>query len=215
MRKTNKVINNNTENGIQPEQNMGEVIKTPNDEETEVLQEQEVVLDAGQIKTEPPTTIDPLQVLNEEIANLKKEREELIEKIKYSQAELVSYRMRKDEETASLLKYANQDIITEILPLVDNFEKAIKLASQSNNPEINKYLTGFQLMYQNLIGILNKYGVEEINRVGQIFDSKQEQAMVADNDPSQPDEIVLEVLQKGYKLKDRVIRPASVRVNQL
>jgi len=222
MKKTNKV--NNT-NGIVPEQNMGEnnqneVVPEQNMGNTEQnveqqVPEQEVVLDAGQVVTEAPQTPDPLQVLNEEITNLKKEREELIEKIKYSQAELVSYRMRKDEETASLLKYANQDIITEILPLIDNFENAIKLASQSNNPEITKYLTGFQLMYQNLIGILNKYGVEEINRVGQVYDSKQEQAMVADNDPSQPDEVVLEVLQKGYKLKDRVIRPASVRVNQL
>jgi len=123
--------------------------------------------------------------------------------------------MRKDEETASLLKYANQDIITEILPLVDNFENAIKLASTSNNPEISKYLTGFQLMYQNLVGILNKYGVEEINNVGQVFDSKLEQALVAENDPTKPDEIVLEVLQKGYKLKDRVIRPASVKINQI
>ena len=189
-----------------------ETLEATTPEEIEVL-DQEVVLDAGTPSTEAQP--DPVELLNQEIANLKKEKEELIEKIKYSQAELISYRMRKDEETASLLKYANQDIITEILPLVDNFENAIKLASKSNNPEIAKYLTGFQLMYQNLIGILNKYGVEEINNVGEVFDSKLEQALVAENDPTKPDEIVLEVLQKGYKLKDRVIRPASVKINQI
>ena len=70
-------------------------------------------------------------------------------------------------------------------------------------------------MYTSFVEILKKYGVEEINRVGQVYDPKLEQAMVASNDPSQPDEIVLEVLQKGYKLKDRVIRPASVRINQI
>ena len=123
--------------------------------------------------------------------------------------------MRKDEETQSLLKYASQDLISELIPLIDNFESAIKLASQSNNPEVTKYLTGFQLMYQNFVSILQKYGVEEINRVGQVYDPKLEQAMVAENHPDQPDEIVLEVLQKGYKLKDRVIRPASVKINQI
>ena len=200
MKKTKKT---NTDN---------QVVETTPEEYVEVL-DQDVVLDAGNPTTEAQP--DPTVELQKEIDNFKKEREELIEKIKYSQAELISYRMRKDEETASLLKYANQDIITELLPIIDNFESALKLASKSTNPEISKYLTGFQMMHQNLVSILNKYGVEEINRVGQIFDSNLEQAMVVDNDPTKQDEEVLEVLQKGYKLKDRVIRPASVRVNQL
>ena len=153
--------------------------------------------------------------LKKEIEKLNNEKNELIEKVKYAQAELVSYRMRKDEETQSLLKYCNQDLITEILPIIDNFENALKLASKSDNPEISKYLTGFQMMYQNLLSILNKYGVEVINRPGEIFDSKLEQALVADNNPELGDEVIIDVLQKGYKLKDRVIRPASVKINQL
>ena len=175
--------------------------------------EQEIKMEQGQPETTP--VVDPVQQLTEQVNQLTKEKDELIEKIKYSQAELVSYRMRKDEETANLLKFASQDLITELIPLIDNFESAIKLASGSNNPEISKYLTGFQLMYTSFVEILKKYGVEEINRVGQVYDPKLEQAMVASNDPSQPDDIVLEVLQKGYKLKDRVIRPASVRINQI
>ncbi len=175
--------------------------------------EQEIKMEQGTTETTP--VVDPVQQLTEQVNQLTKEKDELIEKIKYSQAELVSYRMRKDEETANLLKFASQDLITELIPLIDNFESAIKLASGSNNPEISKYLTGFQLMYTSFVEILKKYGVEEINRVGQVYDPKLEQAMVASNDPSQPDDIVLEVLQKGYKLKDRVIRPASVRINQI
>ena len=183
---------------------------TPNTQE-EVL-EQEIKMENGPVEEVPP--VDPVQQLTEQVNRLLKEKEELIEQVKYSQAELVSYRMRKDEETQNLLKYASQDLISELIPLIDNFESAIKLASGSNNPEITKYLTGFQLMYQNLVSILGKYGVEEINRVGQVFDPKLEQAMVAENHPEMGDEIVLEVLQKGYKLKDRVIRPASVKINQ-
>ena len=180
---------------------------------SEKVEEQEIKMETGTTETVPP--VDPIQQLNETVAKLQKEKEELIEQIKYSQAELVSYRMRKDEETANLLKFASQDLISELIPLIDNFESAIKLASKSDNPEVSKYLTGFQLMYTSFVDILKKYGVEEINRVGEVFDSKLEQALVADNDPSKPDEVVLEVLQKGYKLKDRVIRPASVRINQI
>lgn len=174
--------------------------------------EQELKMEAGSAKEEEK---DLTQQLTEQVNGLLKEKEDLIEQVKYSKAELISYRMRKDEETAGLLKYASQDLITELIPLIDNFEKAIALASSSNNPEVSKYLTGFQIMYQNFVGILQKFGVEEINRVGQVFDPKLEQAMVADSDSSQPDEVVLEVLLKGYKLKDRVIRPASVKINQI
>ena len=180
---------------------------------TPEVKEQEVKMEQG--PTETPPAVDPVQQLTEQVNSLLKEKEELIEKIKYSQAELVSYRLRKDEETASLLKYASQDLISELIPLIDNFEKAIQLASGSDNPEISKYLTGFQLMYTNFVSILQKYGVEEINRVGEVFDPKFEQAMVAESHPDKADEIVLEVLQKGYKLKDRVIRPASVKINQI
>ncbi|MBR3211163.1 MAG: nucleotide exchange factor GrpE [Bacilli bacterium] len=177
----------------------------------EVL-EQEIKM--GNTETETKE-VDPVEELKGQIERLLKEKEELIEQVKYSQAELVSYRMRKDEETANLLKYASQDLISELIPLIDNFESAIKLASKSDNPEVAKYLTEFQLMYTSYVDILKKYGVEEINRVGEVFDSKLEQALVAENDPTKPDEVVLEVLQKGYKLKERVIRPASVKINQI
>ena len=180
---------------------------------TEQVPEQEIKMENGEAPTTPE--IDPVQALTEQVNKLQKEKEELIEQIKYSQAELVSYRMRKGEETQNLLKYASQDLISELIPLIDNFERAIKLASSSNNEEVSKYLTGFQMMYTSYVDILKKYGVEEINRVGEVFDSKLEQAMVAESNPDYPDEVVLEVLQKGYKLKDRVIRPASVKINQL
>ena len=204
-------------------------MKKKKGQQVEVLEEKDVV-EEPILNENPDEAIDPeskiveegnkeesskLEQYKEELENLKKENLDLIEKVKYAQAELVGYRMRKDEETSSLLKYANQDLITEIIPLIDNFENALKLASKSDNPEIAKYLTGFQMMYTNLLSVLNKFGVEEISREGQVFDSKLEQALVAENDPSKEDEVVLEVLQKGYRLKDRVIRPASVKINQL
>ena len=152
--------------------------------------------------------------LVEEINRLTLANNELVEKVKLAQAELVNYRRRKDEETASLLKYANQDLILELIQVVDNFERAIKLDDNNLTDELSKFLVGFKMMYANLTDILKKFGVEEISRQGQIFDPSLEQALVVDSVDEYEDEVVLEVLQKGYKLKDRVIRPASVKINQ-
>ncbi len=152
--------------------------------------------------------------LTNEIVRLTEENNNLVEKVKLAQAELINYRKRKDEETANLLKYANQDLILEIISVVDNFERAIKLDDNNLTDDISKFLAGFKMMYASLTETLKRFGVEEINRVGQIFDPSQEQALLTDSQEDKEDEVVLEVLLKGYKLKDRVIRPASVKINQ-
>ena len=151
--------------------------------------------------------------LEEEISTLMDQNKGLEEKVKLAQAELINYRKRKDDEVEGLLKYANQGIITDLLPIVDNFERF--LSHSEDNEEIKKYSVGIKMIYNNLKDILKQYGVEEINRVGQLFNPNLEQALLVENDPTKEDEIVLEVLLKGYKLKDRVIRPASVKINQI
>ncbi len=151
--------------------------------------------------------------LLEQISKLQEEKENLINKVKLTQAELVNYRKRKDEETQSMLKFANQDLITELINVVDNFERAIKLDDHDLSDELSKFLNGFKMMYANLMEILKKFGVEEISRVGEVFDPSQEQALMTDNVPEMDDDVVTEVLLKGYKLNGRVIRPASVKVN--
>ncbi len=140
---------------------------------------------------------------------------ELEEKNKYSQAELVNYRKRKDEETANYLKYANKDIILDIIKVVDNFERAIKLDTKDLTDELSKFLDGFKMMYASLVSILESYGVTEINAEGVEFNHNEHEALMTDKDESRENGIVLEVLLKGYKLKDRVIRPAAVRINNL
>ena len=150
--------------------------------------------------------------LEEEIQNLTEENKTYIEKLKIAQADLINYRKRKDEETANALKYANQDIIKDLLNVVDNLERTLE--SKSESEETKKYQDGVRLIYENLINILKSYGITEINRVGEIFDPNEEQALLTECVEDKEDEVVLGVLLKGYKLKDRVIRPASVKINQ-
>lgn len=152
--------------------------------------------------------------LNNKIKILEEEKNELINKVKLAQAELINYRVRKDEETSSILKYCNEDLIKEIIPTIDNFERAIKLEREDASDDMKKYYEGVHLIYASLTETLNKFGVTEINRLGEIFNPNEEQVLLTDTVEEKEDEEVLEVLLKGYKLKDRVIRPASVKINQ-
>lgn len=152
--------------------------------------------------------------LKEENEKLKIEVKELVEKVKLAQAELINYRKRKDEEVSNFKKYCNQAIITDLIPIIDNFERAIKLDDNDLTDELSKFLEGFKMMYASLMEVLKHYGVEEISRQGEVFDSTQEEALMTDNLEEYDDEVVTEVLLKGYKLIDRVIRPASVKINK-
>lgn len=187
-------------------------------EEKNVEQKQEVKEETTEILEEEhfkqPEEKSDTSKYEEEIKKIQEENKQLTEKVKLTQAELINYRKRKDEEVQTLLKYANVDIVSEILNVVDNFERAIIHANDSENAELKKYNDGINIIYTNLKSVLNKFGVEEINRVGEIFNPNEEQALLTDSVEDKEDEVVLEVLQKGYKLKDRVIRPASVKINQ-
>ncbi len=158
---------------------------------------------------------EKIKELEEELQEKEKTIKDLEDKIKYHQAELINYRKRKEEETENRLKYANQDLISELLIILDNFERAIKLDDNNLNDELSKFLKGFKMMYASLDDLLKKYGLEEIDAFHKEYDPNVMEALMTDNDPEFEDDEVLEVLLKGYKLKDRVIRPASVRVNKL
>ena len=129
-----------------------------------------------------------------------------------SKAELINYRKRKDEEVSKMLIYANEDIIKELIVSVDSFERA--LAIKTEDEAILKYLEGFKMIYENIINVLNKYGVKEINGVNEPFDPTYHQAVLTETKDGVEPGMVLEVLQKGYMLKDKVIRPAMVKVSE-
>lgn len=158
---------------------------------------------------------EEIKKLKEELDEKDKQINDLNDKIKYHQAELINYRKRKEEEVTNRLKYANQDLISELILILDNFERAIKLDDNNLTDELSKFLKGFKMMYASFDDVLKKYGLEEIEAEHKEFDPNTMEALMTDNDKDFKDGEVLEVLLKGYRLKDRVIRPASVRVNKL
>lgn len=150
----------------------------------------------------------------EEVLVLKNTIENLENKVRNAQAELINYRKRKDEEVQTRLKFANQDLILELLPIADNFERALKL-QKTDDPSMSKFLDGFKMLYTSLINTLKNYGVEEIPALGEEFNPTLHEAMLVESDETKEDGVVLEVLIKGYTLKGRVLRASSVKVNKL
>ena len=147
------------------------------------------------------------------IEKLKKEIEEYKEQSLRDKAELVNYRKRKDEEVARMLKYANEDLVKELLPTIDNLERALKLEEDAENEDVSKFLSGIKLIYCSTIATLEKYGVKAIDGANKAFDPTYHQAVMTEAHEGVEPGMVLEVLQKGYLLKDKVIRPAMVKVS--
>ena len=131
-----------------------------------------------------------------------------------SQAELINYKRRKDEETNRIIKYAEEDILKSFLPILDNFERAIGMDDDNLEDEVSKFLEGFKLMYKQIKDLLEKFEVKEIDCLGKEFDPALEQAVVIDHDETKESGVVTVVLQKGYMYKDRVLRTAMVKVNE-
>ncbi len=140
---------------------------------------------------------------------------ELEDKILRIQAETQNYRRRKDEEADKMIKYANEDLIEKILPTLDNFERAILMDDNDLTDEVSKFLTGFKMIYSSFVNVLSDLGLKEIEALECPFDPVYHQAVLADKDEEKADNVILEVLQKGYMLNDKVIRPALVKVNNL
>jgi len=127
-------------------------------------------------------------------------------------AEMVNTLRRKDEETNRLLKYSNESLITELLPVIDNFERALNVDATSN--DVESYQKGMTMIYNSLKNILEKFEVKEIEAIDKEFDPSYHQAVMQEEKEGTKENIVIEVLQKGYTYKDKVIRPAMVKVSK-
>lgn len=155
--------------------------------------------------------------ISEEISteDLKKQADDRYARL---MAEFQNFKKRSAREKQDIHSYANEKIIKDLLDVLDNFERAISLMKNGNpdvkSDENDAMQEGISLIYSQLLEVLTKAGLEEIEALGQEFDPKFHHAVL--NEPS--DEFksgeVSKVLQKGYKLNDRVIRPAMVVVSE-
>ena len=139
---------------------------------------------------------------------------ELEDELLRSKAEFINYRKRLEEEQSRLLKFCNEDLIKETLPILDNFERAISMDDTNLEDEVSKFLSGFKMIYCNFVNILKNYGVVEIDGNNKPFDPVYHEAIMTEKREGVEPGMVLDVLQKGYILKGKVIRPAMVKVSE-
>ena len=125
-------------------------------------------------------------------------------------AEFDNYRKRTLKEKAELTKSAGEQILEKILPVMDNFERALSIKQEGTE----KFLEGFKMIYDNLQNILSSKGVTEIECIHKEFDPNMMNAVMTDTNNDFANNIVLECLQKGYMYQDKIIRPAMVKVNE-
>ena len=157
---------------------------------------------------------DNNEALNNEIALLKEKVSKLEDSLLREKAEVSNFKRRNMEEMDRILKYKNEDILSEFLPIIDNFERAIKMDDNDISDEVSKFLEGFKIIYGNTLNLLNKFDVKEIDAEGIEFDPTYHHAVLTEHDENKPEGVILEVLQKGYMYKDKVIRPSMVKVNE-
>lgn len=138
----------------------------------------------------------------------------LEDKLLREKAETINFRRRKEEEMARMLKYANEDLIKETLEVVDNLERALDYDDEDASEEVKKFLSGFKMIYCNLVNTLEKFEVKAIDGANKAFDPTYHQAVMTEQKEGVEPGQVIDVLRKGYLLKDKVIRPAMVKVSE-
>ena len=180
-------------------ENLEEVEETVENTETTETEEEVV---------EEKTTEELLQ---EKVDKLEEELKQSEDKYLRLYAEFENFKRRKNKEIETNNVYKSQKVITEILPSLDNLERALQV--ESDNEKIKSLLKGVEMVYEGLLNVLKSEGVELIETENSQFDPNYHHAVMQDEDSEKESGAILDTFQKGYKLKDRVIRPAMVKVN--
>src|SRR5579863_9054274 len=137
------------------------------------------------------------------------EKQDYYDRLLRKQAELENFRKRTDREKEELLKHAAADLIRALLPALDSFERALK----HRTPDVPApFIKGMELIHSEFLDVLGRAGVTPIAAEGQLFDPHLHQAVERVEAPEHRDQEVVEELQRGYKLKQKLLRPAIVKV---
>ena len=151
---------------------------------------------------------DPAPALADEIVELRKERDALHDRLLRQAAEFDNYRKRVDRERKDASQYAAIEFIQELLPIIDDFERAL----QTDAPGAESYRQGLEIIHRALMEMLRKRGITAIDAAGTDFDPQVHQAVSYEAQPGRRDGEVIEEFRRGYRLGDRLVRPAMVKV---
>ena len=153
-----------------------------------------------------------VEIPETELEQLKEKLNEEEEKYLRLYAEFENYKRRIQKENQTMKEYKAQDVLNDILPTIDNIERALQI--EGEDEQFKSLQKGVDMVYESLLSALKNNGLEKIEAEGQQFDPNVHQAVVQDDNPDFESGEITQELQTGYKLKDRVLRPSMVKVNQ-
>jgi len=152
----------------------------------------------------------------EKIAMLETQLAEIRDQLLRKAADFENFRKRMNQEKANSIEYANQSLLLDIIPVIDDFERAIQAGEsgiQANTADLPGFLEGIKMIEKRLTGQLeSKWGLKRFTSAGEPFDPNRHEALMMEKSPDISEAVVQEDLQKGYLLKERVIRAAKVKV---
>ncbi len=151
-------------------------------------------------------------IAEEEYIQLKEKEKEVMEKMLRSQADLENTRKRMERDRIAFLKFSNEQIIGELIPFVDDFKRAFAAADQTK--EFDVLHKGVEMILKRLLDLLKNKGVTEIEAQGKPFNPAFHEALMQVESDEYPENTVIEELEKGYLLNDRVLRTAKVKVSK-
>ncbi|WP_078413826.1 nucleotide exchange factor GrpE [Priestia abyssalis] len=186
--------------------------KQTTEEHVTEVQSEEIEVEHVQDQQAEGEQMEEVNPLEKELAELKAKLEEEENRYLRLQADFDNFRRRTRLDAEAAQKYRAQSLVTDILPALDNFERALKVDTEDE--QLKSVLQGMEMVYRQLLEALQKEGLEAIEAVGQVFDPYQHQAVMQVEEASFEPNTVVEEFQKGYKLKDKIIRPSMVKVNQ-
>ena len=178
------------------------------EEMTAETAEEQLVENAAETTPSPETETAEAAPVEDKAATLEAELKEKSDRILRLQADFENFRRRTAKEKEELAAVITQNILGDLLPLLDNFERAMAV-EQTDGEAFQK---GVEMIFTQLREVLDKHGLQSIEAEGQTFDPNFHQAVMRVEDSDAPDGTITQVLQKGYKAKGRVIRPAMVQV---
>ena len=203
-----------TENMLQEDQEFQETEQIDEAEKvTEEISASAEGTDEGDDSVEEETEVsDKEPTVEERAADAESKYKEMQDRYLRLNAEFDNYKKRMMRETSDRLKYFNMELIKELLPSVDNLERAISHAGEDHS-DLENMIEGLQMVYKGMQEAFGKFGVSEIESIGKEFDPNCHQAVGMIESQEVPENHVAEECLKGYYLHDRIIRPTMVRVS--
>ena len=197
-------------------QRRDETLKDPKvskdkDMEGKGLESKKTILDEGSLDDEDMTSQETNLTLKAELVKAKALAEDHYSQWQRLQADFDNYRKRTQKEKIELIKYASERLVGDLLPVLDNFDRAVSAAKV--NPDFTSFSQGVEMILRQMQTALSKEGLKAMEAVGQPFDPNLHDAVLRVESEEYPENTVVEEVQKGYYLKEKLLRPCMVKVS--